>query len=448
MVSGLLGPLVTTEAMRRVFADRARLQRMLDFEAALARGEAAAGIIPAPAATAIAARCRAELLDPEELARAAARAGNVAIPLVEALTALVARDDPTAARYVHWGATSQDVQDTALVLQLREALGEVEGSLAELSAVLAELASRHRRTVMAGRTWLQQAQPITFGLKAAGWLSAIERHRGRLAETRARALVLQLGGAVGTLDALGAAGPEVVARVAEELGLAAPDVAWHAQRDRLAEVATTLGLLVGTLGKLAGDVTLLAQTEVAEAAERAAPGRGGSSAMPQKRNPVAAVVVRAAALRAPGLVATMLTSMVQEHERGAGGWHAEWETLPELVALAAGALARVREIVEGLELDPERMRRNLALAGGTIQAASVATALAARLGRPAAHGVVAEAAHRAAAEGRPLREVLLEHEVIRDALTPAELDAALDPERSIGAAEALVDRVLAARRRG
>ncbi|HEY6097892.1 MAG TPA: 3-carboxy-cis,cis-muconate cycloisomerase, partial [Anaeromyxobacter sp.] len=379
--SRLLGPLFSTDRMREIFSDGARLQGMLDFEAALARAEAAAGVIPGAAAAPIAGSCQAGYFDAEALGREAALAGNVAIPVVRALTALVARADPAAARHVHFGATSQDAQDTGLVLQLRRALDVFEDGLAELSTGLARLAERHRGTLLAGRTWLQHAQPITFGLKAAGWLSAVERHRERLREARARALVVQLGGAVGTLDVLGPRALDVAARVAESLGLGVPDVPWHAHRDRLAEVATMLGLAVGTLGKIATDVALLMQTEVGEAAEPEEPGRGGSSAMPQKRNPVAAAVVRAAALRVPALVSTMLAAMVQEHERGLGGWHAEWETLPEIALLAAGALEQVTRVVRGLEVDAARMRRNLEATEGGIQAAAVAGALAGRLGR-------------------------------------------------------------------
>jgi 3-carboxy-cis,cis-muconate cycloisomerase len=444
----LLGPLFSSRRMLEIFSDAGRLQGMLDFEAALAGAEAAAGLVPRDAAAAIAAACRADLYDPGLLAHEAAIAGNLAIPLVKALTAAVARADPAAAGHVHRGATSQDVLDTGLVLQLRRGLEVLEGDLARLSEALAVLAERHRGTPMAGRTWLQQASPVTLGLKVAGWLCAIERHRRRLREARERAGVVQLGGAVGTLDALGPAALEVEAALAAALGLAVPDLPWHAHRDRLAEVATSLGLLVGTLGKIATDVALLMQTEVGEASEPDAPGRGRSSSMPQKRNPVGGAVARAAALRVPGLVSTVLAAMVQEHERGLGGWHAEWEALPEIARLAAGALERVTEVVEGLEVDAGRMRRNLELTEGGIQAGAVAAALAAAMGREAAHARVAEAVRRARAEGRGLRAVLAEDPAVRTALSPGALERALDPEASTGAASALVDRALAARQRG
>ena len=433
--------------MAEVFSESARLQGLLDFEAALARAETRAGLIPAEAAAGIAASCRAELFDLHALARAASLAGNFAIPVVNALTELVGRTDPRAARYVHWGATSQDAQDTGLVLQLRRALQVLEEELTRAANTLARLADRHRATVLAGRTFLQHAQPITLGLKCAGWLSALERHRARLAATRRHTLVLQLGGAVGTLDALGPRALEIAALLAESLRLEVPDLPWHAHRDRLAEVATTLGLLVGTLGKIGTDVALLMQTEVAEAFEPSAPGRGGSSSMPQKQNPVGSVVARAAALRVPGLVSVMLSAMVQEHERGLGSWHAEWETLPEIAQLAAGALEQLNQVLEGVQIDEARMRRNLEITEGAIQAGAVAAALSQRLGRQEAHERVAEAVRRAAAQGRRLRDVLGEDREILAALPASELDRLLDPRQAIGVADALVDRVLAARRK-
>jgi 3-carboxy-cis,cis-muconate cycloisomerase len=441
----LLDPLFTTDRMRAVFSDRGRLQGMLDFEAALARAEARAGVVPAPAVAQIAAQCRADAFDLGELARGSALAGNTAIPMVKALTALVAKHDEAAARFVHWGATSQDAMDTGLVLQLREALGLIDADLARLSAVLAGLADEHRRTVLAGRTWLQQATPVTFGLKAAGALSAIERHRARLRELRPRVLVLQFGGASGTLAALGADGLKVAAALAEELKLGLPDVPWHAQRDRLAEAATALGLLVGTLGKIARDVSLLMQTEVGEAFEPAAAGKGGSSTMPHKRNPVGCAAVLAAAIRVPGLVSVMLTAMVQGHERGLGDWHAEWETLPEICCLAAGALAQLVQVLDGLELDPARMAENLEATRGLVLAEAVTMALGAKIGRLPAHHLIEDACRRAAKAERHLREVLGEDAEVRKHLSADDLQRLLDPANYVGLAEALVDRALAAR---
>ncbi|HET9754511.1 MAG TPA: 3-carboxy-cis,cis-muconate cycloisomerase, partial [Myxococcales bacterium] len=365
--------------------DRARLQGMLDFEAALARAEARLGLVPADAAAAIARKCRAELFDHERLADAAATAGNPAIPLVSALTALVADEHPEAARYVHLGATSQDAMDTGLVLQLKRLSAGLSRDLGRLSAALARLAAEHRDTVLPGRTWLQQAPPVTFGLKAAGWLDAVGRHAGRIAELVPRTLVLQFGGASGTLASLGGRGLEVAEALSRELELPLPSLPWHAHRDRLAEFGAFLGILAGTLGKIGRDLSLLMQTEVSEAFEPAGEGRGGSSAMPQKRNPVACSVALAAAARAPGLVATLLSAMAQEHERGLGGWQAEWETLPDLAALVAGSLAAVAEAMEGLEIDAGRMRGNLAAQGGVALAEAASAALAQHIGRPQAH---------------------------------------------------------------
>jgi 3-carboxy-cis,cis-muconate cycloisomerase len=303
--TNLYAPLFHSQVMSEIFSDRGTLQGMLDFEAALALAEARLSLIPLKHAEAIAAKCRVEFFDVSALSQAAALAGNVAIPLVKALTAAVAQDDENAARVVHWGATSQDVIDTGLVLQLRQALDFFEVGLLLLSKACAEHAYKHRHVIMAGRTWLQHATPITFGLKAAGWLSAIERQRQRIAECRQRLLVIQFGGASGTLASLGVRGLEVANELANELKLGLPDMPWHSQRDNFVEVASVLGALTGTLGKIARDISLMTQTEIGEAFEPAAAGRGGSSTMPHKRNPVSCAVVLAAAARMPGLVATM-----------------------------------------------------------------------------------------------------------------------------------------------
>ena len=443
----LLRPLFGGCEATTMFADRARIQGMLDFEAALARAEARLGVIPAAAAPAIAKACRAELFDVARLAIATTRAGNPAIPLVKQLTALVAAENAEAARYVHWGATSQDAIDTGMVLQLRPFLDLIDRDFGRLAGVLARLADAHRATPAVGRTWMQHALPITFGLRAACWLDAIERHRRRLGELRSRALMLQFGGAAGTLAALGERGLAVAEALAAELDLALPALPWHASRDRIAEVATVLGLIIGTLGKIARDVSLLAQNEVGEAAEPAEEGRGGSSTMPHKRNPVTAAIVLAAAIRAPGLVATMLAAGVQEHERGLGGWHAEWETLPELCMLAAGALRQMTDTIDGLEIDVSRMRANLDTTHGQILAEAVMMALGDRIGRLAAHDLVEEGCRRAAADNRHLKEVLAEEPRISRHLSAADFDRLFDPLNYIGAASSFVDRVLARSRR-
>jgi 3-carboxy-cis,cis-muconate cycloisomerase len=439
----LLDPLFRSQAVEKVFSNRATLQGMLDFEAALARAESRAGFIPASAAPAIEAKCRAELYDMTVLARAAASAGNLAIPLVKQLTLLVAQKEKDAARYVHWGATSQDAIDTGRVLQLRQALIQISSELDLFAAALGELAHKNRTTLIAARTWMQQALPTTFGLKAAGWLDAIDRHRARLAETQERCLVLQFGGAVGTMAALGARGLDVATNLGKELQLPLPDLPWHTHRDRMAEVATTLGLCCGTLGKLARDISLHTQTEVGEVFEPLADGRGGSSTMPHKRNPVTCAVVSSAALRVPPLVNTMLASMVQEQERGLGGWHAEWETLPDIVRLTAGALHHITTTVSGLELDPERMRQNLDVTHGLIFAEAVAMALSEKMPRSDAHELVQQACKRAQDDRRELRSVLAQDAIIKANLSEPELDRLFTPANYLGVADQFIDRVLA-----
>ncbi|HSB52820.1 MAG TPA: 3-carboxy-cis,cis-muconate cycloisomerase [Gemmatimonadales bacterium] len=443
MLSSLFG----SPTVDAIFSDRGRLQGMLDFEAALAAAEARAGVIPAAAAPAISAKCRAELFDPTALAEATARAGVPAIPLVKQLTALVAVDAPDAARFVHWGATSQDVMDTGLVLQLREALVPIDNDLARLAEALAALAAAHKLTLLPGRTWLQHALPVTFGLKAAGWLDTMERHRLRLTGLRPRLFALQFGGAAGTLAALGDRGLAVAAALAEELTLTLPDIPWHTERDRLAELAMTCGMMAGSLGKIGRDLSLLMQTEVAEVFEPGGHGRGGSSTMPHKRNPVTSAVVLAAATRAPGLVATLLASMVQEHERGLGGWQAEWVALPELVVLTAGALSHMADTLAKLEVHVERMQANLEGTQGLMMAEAVTLALGSALGRLAAHERVEVACRRAVAEGRHLRQVLAEDAVVTARLDSGDLDRLFDPHNYLGVSAALVERVLAARRK-
>jgi 3-carboxy-cis,cis-muconate cycloisomerase len=444
---GLFGPLFHGTAMGAVFTDRAHLQGQLDFEAALARAEAKLGVIPAAAAAPIAAQCDAALYDIADLAEGVTRGGNSAIPLVKALTAKVAAKDKEAAGFVHWGATSQDAMDTGLVLQLRTALGLIEADLKNLSDALAVLARTHRDTPMVGRTWLQHALPITFGLKAAGWLDAVERHRERIAELKPRLLVLQFGGAAGTLAALGDKGLQVADALAAELKLGPPAMPWHGARDRVVELGTALALLTGTLGKMARDVALLMQTDVGEAFEPAGEGKGGSSTMPHKRNPVAAAAVLAASTRVPHLAGTLLLGMAQEHERGLGGWHAEWAVLPELVQLAAGALAHMTDVMRGLEVQAGRMRENLGATDGLIMAEAVTMALGAKIGRATAHKLVEAAAKRAVAEKRHLRAVLAEDKDVMAQLKQDELDGLFDPLGYSGVATAFVDRVLAARKK-
>lgn len=442
----LLGHLFTTEEMRAIFSDQRRIQAMLDFESALARALGRVGVIPKAAAATIQSKCDAKLFTMEALAQEAALAGNLAIPMVKQLTSFVTKADEKAGGFVHWGATSQDAIDTGTVLQLRGALDLMDQALEKLCDAIARICETHKSTLMVGRTWLQQGPPVTLGLKAAGWLAAVERHRERLGEIRKRALVLQFGGAVGTLAALGDRGPAVAAALAEELKLALPSLPWHAHRDRFAEVATTMGLLVGSLGKIARDISLMAQTEVSEAAEPDAPGRGGSSTMPQKRNPVGSAVVLAAAIRVPALVSVMLTSMVQEHERGLGGWHAEWETLPEICTLAAGALAHLTQVVGGLEINPSKMNANLGITHGLILAEAVAVALGEKIGRMPAHKIVEKASRRALETSQSFQDVLMEDAEVRKHFSAEDIKRLLEPKNYTGSAEAMVEKVLSERK--
>ncbi|HET9045673.1 MAG TPA: 3-carboxy-cis,cis-muconate cycloisomerase [Casimicrobiaceae bacterium] len=439
----MLDMLFTTDAMRAIFRDTARVQGMLDFEAALARAEAAVGVIPAAAALSIVQCCDANEFDFAALAAGARTAGNIAIPLVAALTHRVAELDPEARGYVHWGATSQDAIDTGLVLQLRDALALIDDDLDRFASALAAQIRHHRATPIVGRTWMQQAVPVTFGLKLAQVLAAVDRHRERIATLRPRMAELQFGGAVGTLASLGTRGIDVETALAADLRLEVADTPWHTQRDNLCEVAATLGLIVATTGKLARDIALLAQTEVAEAFEPSAPGRGGSSTLPHKRNPVGAAIALAAAVRVPNLVATMLSAGVQEHERGLGNWPAEWDALPEICMLAAGALDAMTGVVAGLDVDAAKMRANLDVSRGQIFAEAVQMALAPALGRDAAHALVGTLCKRAAAEGRHLRDAVRGEPQVRAILDDAALDAIFDPARYLGVADAFIDRALA-----
>jgi len=439
----LFDELFSYEALQRVFSDESGVQSMLNFEAALARAEARTGVIPEIDARKITEKCGAQHFDLPAIRKEAARAGNAAIPLIKMLTELVAKEDKNAARFVHWGATSQDVIDTGCVLQLRRAFELMDQDLSRLSATLAALAEKYRETPVVARTWMQHALPTTFGFIVAGWLDAMLRHRQRLAEIRSRALSLQFGGAVGTLAALAGRGPEVAMAVAEELQLSLPLAPWHSHRDRMAEVATSLGLLTGTLGKIARDISLHSQTEVAEVCEPAGEGRGSSSTMPHKRNPVTCAVVLAAANRVPGLVSTMLAAMVQEEERGLGGWQAEWETLPEIVRLSGGALHHLAQMLPALEVDPERMRQNLDATQGLIFAEAVSTALGDRMGKMPAHMLVEAACTRAREQKRHLLDVLREEPGLRGHLAPADLASLFDVRNYLGSASEFVRRVLA-----
>ncbi len=436
MPEGLFDGVLARGPVREAVGDAAWLRGMLDAEAALATAGAAVGLVPPGAAERIREACRTVEVDLAALGRDAAASGSPVVPLVRALERAAGED---AGAHVHRGATSQDVLDTAMALVARRALELVGADVRAAAEAAASLAAAHRDTVMAGRTLLQQALPTTFGLKAAGWSLALDGAARRLDAVRA-GLPAQLGGAVGTLSA---AGPDALALVdayAAELGLVAPDLPWHTLRLPVGDLAGALGTAAGVLAKVALDVVLLAQSEVAEVAE-GAPGRGGSSTMPHKRNPVAAVSARAAARRAPGLVATLLSSMEQEHERAAGPWHTEWRPLSDLLATVGSAASWLVDCLTQLEVDARRMRDNLAAAGPGPATEAVAGALAASLGRAAAHDLVSAAAREPAG----LRTALRASPPVTEVLSEAELDALLDPVSAVGHAGALVDRALARR---
>ncbi len=442
-LSPLLAPMLSSAAMRTVCDDLTYLQHMLDFEAALARAEAATGVIPASAADTIAKSCRAESFDLAALAEAATRSGNLAIPLVKALTADVARADADAARYVHWGATSQDVIDTASMLGLRAAIDALLSDIDRAVAGFAKLATQHRDTAMVARTWLQHALPMPFGLKLAEYAAALHRSRARLLRLRSEALALQFGGAAGTLAALGDKGLRVAELLAQELKLPLPAAPWHTHRDRIAEAASVFAILAGTCGKIARDIQLMMQTDVAEAFEPAGEGRGGSSTMPHKRNPVAAATALAAATMAPGLAATIFASLVQDHERSAGPWHAEWPTLPMLQLVTSGALAATVDIAEGLEVDVARMRVNLDATHGLIMAEAVTMALAEKIGKSEAHHLVEAASKKAVADKKNLRDVLAKDPAVTAHLSVERIAELFEPMAYQGVSQALIDRLLA-----
>jgi len=432
--------LFSTPKMSATFSPEAHVQAMLVFEAALARAEAHVGILPQAAAASIEARCKVELFDVVALYQQAALAGTPAIPLVRMLTALVEGD---AQKFVHWGATSQDAIDTALMLQMRDGLDLLLAGLSTLCASCAHIAEQHRQTVMVGRTLLQQALPITFGLKAARWLALAVRQIHALRKHREQTLAIQLGGAAGTLASLGKHGLHVIELLAEELGLPSPDLPWHTERDRIAEIAATLGVVAGAMAKIAGDIVLLAQTEVGEASEGKAPGKGGSSAMPQKHNPVDAISALASARLAMGEVPVILSAMAQEHERAAGGWQAEWAALPRLFCSTASAIERVGDALSGLQVDPARMQTNLALTGGLIMAESLTMALAQYVGKPEAQRIVQAACDQALQSSIPLHQAALKDTRISSHLSSEQLDRILDPSNYLGSTDTFIARALA-----
>lgn len=421
--------------LQAAVSGRSWLAAMLDAERALAKAGALAGVVPAHEASAIAEACAVDNYDWEELLQEGRQVGNPAEPLVRALVARVGEE---TARWAHLGATSQDIMDTAAMLVTRRALGLVIDEIVRVTEACATLARSHRDTPMAGRTLLQQAVPTTFGLKAAGWLVAVLDARARLAQLRAEGLAAQLGGAVGALAALGEHGLEVARLYALELGLAEPTLPWHTNRVRVAELGAALEIAAGVLAKIGLDVVLLAQTEVAEVREGG--DGGGSSAMPQKRNPVGAVSTRACAALARAHASVLTGALAQEHERAAGAWQAEWEALSGALATTGGAAGALAGALEGLEVDETRMRANLDLTGGQVVAERLAMLLTERHGRTAARTLVRDASLRAGETGRSLAEELTG---LDTGLTSEEIRSALEPTTYLGSAGALVDRALA-----
>jgi 3-carboxy-cis,cis-muconate cycloisomerase len=438
--SEIYGALWGTAEMRALFSDVTQLQLMLDVESALARAEAKLGLVPQQVAEAISKAAQVENLRIERIA-AGTRETGVPVPALVTEIGRVAGEQ--AARYIHLGATTQDILDTALVLQMRRALEYLRRDLVALARRLATRASEYRDTPMAGRTHLQHAVPITFGLKCAVWASPLAAHVERLDQAARRGKVVQFGGAAGTLAALGANGVAVAEALAHELGLGLPDLPWHVARDSVAEIVALLGLVCGSLSKFALDVSLLMQTEVAEVFEPHAPGGGGSSTMPQKRNPVAAEYIIAAARGVHALVPLMLTAMAQDHERATGPWQSEALALPQCFVLCAGAMAHALAIASGMTIDAARMRRNLDLGGGLIMAEAVSTGLAPVVGRAAAHHALQRVSDRAIAEGKTLAQALRDDAEVRAHLSDEQIDRLTDPAAYLGSAGAFVDRVVA-----
>jgi 3-carboxy-cis,cis-muconate cycloisomerase len=444
---GLFAGLFAHGEVAALVSDRAFVDAMVEVEVALLGALAETGLAPDEAARELAeafASGRLEL-DLDELGRGTGEQGT---PIPALLRTLRRQLPESASAHLHKGATSQDVIDTAMMLVAHRALGAVLADLSAAADACARLAERHRNEIVPGRTLLQQALPVTFGLKAAGWLSGLDGARADLTVVRDRDLAVQFGGAVGTLANLGDRGLDVADTLAARLGLSSPSLPWHTIRLRPARVASACGATLGVLGKIGRDLVLLAQTEVAEVLEGGGEGRGGSSTMPHKRNPVGGVGLVACAHRGPALVATMLAAMGQEHERGAGGWQAEPETLLELLRLTGSAAAIAHELLAGLEPDPEKMRADMDLTGGLVMSESVAAALAPVLGSADAQKLIEQAARRSVETGREFREVLLEVDEVRDVLGPEGLDAALDPADYLGVTGELIDRALKAHRAG
>ena len=441
--SAVFRDIFTTGAMRNVFSDENRVQKYLDFEAALARAQARLDIIPQEAADEIVAHCDLKFIDMAKLKEATEKIGYPVLPVVQQL---VKACKDNLGEWSHWGATTQDITDTATVMQIREALDIVEADIVAISNALALLAQKYRDTPMAGRSNLQQAVPITFGYKMATMLAGFERHKQRLAELKPRVLVGEFGGAAGTLSSLGEDGLKVQVELMKELQLGQPAISWHTVRDCIAEVGCFLGLVTGSCGKIAFDVKLLMQTEVEEVYEPFHQGRGSSSTMPQKRNPISAVYITAQTAMVRQLVAALLEAMIEDHERSTGPWEIEWIALPEIFMLSAGALAQTRFLVEGLQVDEKKMRANLDITNGLIMSEAVMMGLSAKMGRSRAHDVVYDVCREVVKTGRPLFDLLEENKEIGKHTDGKMLATLFDPANYLGVAGDMVDRVLKMRK--
>ena len=428
-----------TPAMREIFSDHALVARYIEVEVAMALAEARCGVIPGEAAAAIAAASKVERVDFDRMRRETDIVGYPILPLVHQLAEMCGE----AGRYVHWGATTQDIMDSATVLQIRAALGIVESDLRDLRRILKALALKHRDTPMAGRTHLQHALPVTFGYKVAVWLAMFDRHQQRLDELRSRVLVVGFGGAAGTLASLGDKGLEVQRGLAQELNLAVPAATWHVARDSFAETVNFLALVTGSLGKVALDLMLMSSTEFGEVCEPFVKGRGASSTMPQKRNPISSELMLAASKAVRQNAGLMLDAMVQDFERATGPWHAEWVALPQSFVLAAGALHQAKFVLGGLTVDTEQMRRNLERSRGLIVAEAVMMGLAPTLGRQAAHDLVYDACRSAQEHALSLAEVLSAIPEIAANFDRDAINQLTDPANYLGMAPQMVDQAIA-----
>jgi 3-carboxy-cis,cis-muconate cycloisomerase len=437
--SAIFQGIFSSDEMRQVWSDENRTQKYLDIESALAKVQGRLGLIPQEAADEIVSHCHLDQIDMVKLRAQTERIGYPILGVVSQLNALC-RDK--LGEYVHWGATTQDITDTATVLQIREALALVDADLSAISKTMADLARKHRLTPMIGRSNLQQAIPVTFGYKMAGLLSAIERHRTRLEQLRPRVLVGEFAGAAGTLASLATGAMETQAGLMEELGLGQPDIAWHTIRDNIAEVGCFLGLVGGTLGKFSMDVKLMMQTEVGEVFEPFAHGRGSSSTMPQKRNPISSCYIHAQVSVVRQHAAALMDAMIADHERSTGPWEIEWIVLPETFCLMAGALKQTRFVLDGLEVDEAQMRANIDMTGGLVMSEAVMMGLGNFIGREYAHDLVYDICRVAVKEKRPLLDLLCEHPEINKHLDRAALARLCDPSNYLGQSGVMVDRVL------